>query len=348
MYKLSLHLLLGMIFLTCFVHAQELSKHFIPFQPEARLNTGIRIVFYNVENLFDFKKDTLAKDDEFLPEGLYGWTPGKFFNKLQSISKVLLSSGGWEPPEIIGLAEVENQSVVNLLATRFPLSPFEYKTIHYESPDIRGIDVAVLYRPDKFQLLYSAPLAVKVKEEPLFVTRDILYVKGVVLNRDTIHLFVNHWPSKLGGEKLSSPHRKAAARCLKMAIDSIMTYNPKACVVVMGDLNDTPSSPVVQSLLKKDRLTLNLMDVPLQKKDKGSYKFLGKWSVIDQIIVSSALLEENRLHVKNGACIFAPSYLLVSDESFGGEKPFRSFLGPRYTGGYSDHLPVFVDLVYPK
>ena len=348
MQRLHFLLFMEMIFLTGAIHAQEVAPHYVSFSPEPRNENGVRVVFYNVENLFDCKNDTLTKDEEFLPEGLYGWTSGKFFNKLQTIGKVLLSAGGWEPPEIIGLAEVENQSVVSLLAARLPLSPFGYKVVHYESPDTRGIDVALLYRTDKFRVLYSAPLTVSLSEETQFHTRDILYVKGVVLNKDTLHLFVNHWPSKLGGEKLSRPHRMAAARCLKRVVDSVMTNNPTARVLVMGDLNDVPSSPVVQSMLQNERFSVNLMATPLKKKDRGSYKFSGKWSVIDQIIVSSELLKKNGLHVKDGACIFAPSFLLVPDEVFGGEKPFRSFLGPRYTSGYSDHMPVFVDLIYSK
>ena len=348
MTRLPVFMFIGMTFLTGLIHAQKMPYHYVSFSPESRNEKGIRVVFYNVENLFDFKKDTLAKDDEFLPEGLYEWTPGKFFNKLQSISKVILSTGGWEPPEIIGLAEVENQSVMNLLATRYPLAPFGYKIVHYESPDVRGIDVALLFRPDKFMLLYSEPLTVKLAEEPLFKTRDILYVKGVVLNKDTLHLFVNHWPSKLGGEKISTPHRRAAAQRLKKATDSILAVNPAARILVMGDLNDVPSSTVVLSVIEKEQMSLNLMATPLQKKDKGSYKFQGKWNMIDQFIVSSALIQKNGLHVKDGACIFAASFLLVPDETFGGVKPFRSFQGPRYMNGYSDHLPIFVDLVYPR
>ena len=348
MTRLPVLLLLGMTFLTGLLQAQKIPNRYVSFNPEARNENGVRVVFYNVENLFDFKKDTLAKDDEFLPEGLYEWTPGKFFNKLQSISKVILSTGGWEPPEIIGLAEVENQNVMNLLATRYPLAPFGYKVVHYESPDVRGIDVALMFRPDKFRLVYSEPLTVKLAEEPLFSTRDILYIKGVVLNKDTLHLFVNHWPSKLGGEKISTPHRRAAAQRLKKTTDSILAVNPAARILVMGDLNDAPSSPVVQSVIEKEKMSLNLMASPLQKRDKGSYKFQGKWSTIDQFIVSDALMQKNGLHVKDGACIFAASFLLVPDESFGGVKPFRSFLGPRYNGGYSDHLPVYVDLVYPR
>jgi len=348
MTRLPVFIIIGMTFLTGLIHAQKMPYHYVSFSPESRNEKGVRVVFYNVENLFDFKKDTLAKDDEFLPEGLYEWTPGKFFNKLQSISKVILSTGGWEPPEIIGLAEVENQSVMNLLATRYPLAPFGYKIVHYESPDVRGIDVALLFRPDKFMLLYSEPLIVKLAEEPLFKTRDILYVKGVVLNKDTLHLFVNHWPSKLGGEKISTPHRRAAAQRLKKATDSILAVNPAARILVMGDLNDVPSSTVVLSVIEKERMSLNLMATPLQKKDKGSYKFQGKWNMIDQFIVSSALIQKNGLHVKDGACIFAASFLLVPDETFGGVKPFRSFQGPRYMNGYSDHLPIFVDLVYPR
>jgi len=346
MCKLCILLFLVFISLTGLVTAQEKSVHFVSFSPEPRNNNGVRVVFYNVENLFDFKKDTLKKDEEFLPEGLYGWTPGKFFTKLRLTSKVLLSVGGWEPPEIIGLAEVENQSVLQLMVTRLPLAPFDYRVVHYESPDVRGIDVALLFRPDKFRLLYSAPLKVFLPDDPSFHTRDILYIKGVVLDKDTLHLFVNHWPSKLGGEKVSAPHREAAARCLKRVVDSVMIDNPRAHILVMGDLNDVPTSSVVRSLIQKDRLCVNLMSGELKKKEKGSYKFSGKWSVIDQFLVSSALFNVNGLHVKKGACIFAESFLLIPDEKFGGVKPFRSFQGPRYIEGYSDHLPVYVDLVY--
>jgi hypothetical protein len=327
---------------------QETKRDFVRFNPERRDEKGIRIVFYNTENLFDTQKDSLKKDDDFLPEGLYRWTPGKFFHKVQSIAKVLLSTGGWDPPEIIGLAEIENRSVLNALVYRLPLAPFDYKIVHYESPDLRGIDVALLYRVDKFKLLFSAPLTVKIKSDTTFRTRDILYVKGLVDNKTPIHVFVNHWPSKLGGEVISRPHRLAAAHRLLEAIDSLLTIDAASRIVIMGDLNDTPTSEVVK-LLTKNKPFVNLMDVEIKKKnDKGSYKFSGKWTVIDQIIVSDALLKQNELHVNVGACIFAPSYLLVPDEVYGGLKPFRSFIGPRYTGGYSDHLPVFVDLVYPN
>jgi len=328
--------------------AQERQIGFVRFSPTARNEKGVRIVFYNTENLFDTRKDTLKRDEEFLPEGLYRWTPGKFYRKVQSIAKVLLSTGGWDPPEIIGLAEIENRSVLNTLVYRLPLAPFEYKIVHYESNDIRGIDVALLYRPDKFKVVYSAPLAVKIKSDTAFRTRDILYVKGLINNKTVVNLFVNHWPSKLGGEAISRPHRLAAAHRLLEAVDSLQKIEPDSRIVIMGDLNDTPTSDVVR-ILERERPLINLMDVADSKKsDKGSYKFNGKWSVIDQIIVSEPLLKQNELHVNVGACIFAPSYLLIPDEKYGGVKPFRSFIGPRYSGGYSDHLPVFIDLVYPN
>lgn len=340
--------LVSLFILPVLCFAQGTKKDFVRFSPDARAKAGVRIVFYNTENLFDTRKDTLKRDDEFLPEGLYNWTPGKFYHKVQSIAKVLLSTGGWDPPEIIGLAEIENQSVLNAMVYKLPLAPFDYKIVHYESNDLRGIDVALLYRADKFKLLISKPLAVKIKGDTAFRTRDILYVKGLIDNRIPIHLFVNHWPSKLGGELISRPHRLAAAHQLLAAVDSIFKTDSIARIVIMGDLNDSPLSDVVK-LLSKNRALVNLMDVSNQNKnDRGSYKFSGKWSVIDQIIVSEALLKQNELHVNVGACIFAPSYLLIPDQTYGGVKPYRSFIGPRYTGGYSDHLPVFVDLVPPK
>lgn len=330
------------------VLAQEARRGFVRFNPEARNEKGVRIVFYNTENLFDSQKDTLKRDNEFQPDGLYRWTPGKFFRKAQSIAKVLLSTGGWDPPEIIGLAEIENRSVLNALVYRLPLAPFDYKIVHYESNDIRGIDVALLYRPDKFKVLFSAPLIVKIQNDTIFRTRDILYVKGLINGTIPIHLFVNHWPSKLGGEAISRPHRLAAAHRLLETVDSLLKTEPTSRIVIMGDLNDTPASDVVR-FLEKERPLINLMDISdLKKSDKGSYKFNGKWSVIDQIIVSESLLKQNELHVNVGACIFAPSYLLIPDKTYGGLKPFRSFIGPQYTGGYSDHLPVFIDLVNPN
>lgn len=336
-------LLVSLIPVLCL--AQEQMREFVRFSPDRRSEKSVRIVFYNTENLFDTRKDTLKRDDEFLPEGLYHWTPGKFYRKVQSIAKVLLSTGGWDPPEIIGLAEIENRSVLNALVYKLPLAPFDYKIVHYESNDIRGIDVALLYRPDKFKVLFSAPLVVKMQNDPAFRTRDILYVKGLVNNKTLVHLFVNHWPSKLGGETISRPHRLAAAHRLLEAVDSLLKRDAASRIVIMGDLNNTPASDVVR-LLERERPLINLMDIAdVAKGDKGSYKFNGKWSVIDQIIVSKTLLQQNELHVNVGACIFAPSYLLIPDEKYGGVKPFRSFIGPRYSGGYSDHLPVFIDLV---
>ena len=234
-----------------------------------------------------------------------------------------------EFPALIGLCETDSYLATRMLVNNTPLERLGYKIIHKDSPDKRGIDVALLYRDEFFNLLSARFLRVTS-----FKTRDILYAKGTV-GVDTLHIFVNHWPSKLGGEKSSSSKRMEVASLLKSVTDSIKSANPSALIVVMGDFNDAPSSEAVKSLglnnlsgKLKDSLNASHSEV------KGSHKYRGKWEMLDQFIVSDS--------VKGSASLFYMPHLLTEDKKYYGVKTRRTFIGPRFVGGASDHLPILL------
>ncbi len=313
-----------------------------------------RVVFYNVENLFDIYDDTLKLDDEFTPEAMRHWDNRRFYKKLNNVYKVLINIGEWEPPAVIGLCEMENRFVLNKLVYETPLKKFGYKIIHEESPDKRGIDVAMLYRPDLFEPVNYEVIPVRFPFDTASRTRDILYVKGLVYS-DTIHFFVNHWPSKYGGLMGTEPKRAFVASLLKSKTDSLFQISDSAKILIMGDFNDAPESESISLFLKAESGTSQpevnkLYDLMkgLYKKEKiGTHKYQGRWEVLDQFIVSGSMLNKSPgvAISPNGAHIYHPDYLLEEDEKYTGKKPFRSFTGMKYNGGFSDHLPVYVDLI---
>ena len=319
-----------------------------------RGNNSIRIVFYNTENLFDPFDDSLTNDNEYTPLGMRGWTYKKFQKKLINISKVFLGIGGWEAPEIIGMCEVENSFVLYKLITDTPLSKIGYKIIHKDSPDPRGIDVAMIYRPDKFKPVMYKAIPIRFPNDPNGRTRDILYVKGLVMGKDTLHVLINHWPSRYGGYAATRPKRAFVASVLRHTTDSLMQAVPNARIVIMGDFNDEPTDESITKVLlaRSDSAHLdstdlfNMMYRLSGNWRSGSNKFRENWSLIDQIIVSSALLHNRSGLYANasGAHIYNAPFLLMEDKTYFGEKPFRTYLGPRYLGGFSDHLPVYFDI----
>ena len=318
----------------------------------------ISIVFYNVENLFDPENDPEKNDDDFTHTGFYHWTYKKFYKKLNDIAKVLLSINGWEPPDLIGLAEIENDNALKKLCYFTGLKTYQYKYVHYDSPDNRGIEVALLYRKDRVTILESNPIPIIFPFESNAKNRDILFVKALVFT-DTLHLFVNHWTSRFGGEGVTIPKRNYYAQVLKSYVDSLLSINKNNYIVILGDFNDYPTDEsMTQYLQAKNYLVAsrkqeaekgkgemeglyNLM-FPFVGKNIGTHKTQEFWGCLDQIIVSKSLLDkQNRLQVVNGSAeIYNASFLLVDDEKYGGMKPFRTYLGPKYLGGYSDHLPV--------
>ena len=315
-----------------------------------------RIMFYNVENLFDPFNDSLTNDDEFTSEGARYWTWRRMNDKLNNIYKVITAVGEWDPPTLVGFCEIENRFVMERLTKHTPLSKFNYKLVHRESPDGRGIDVALIYRPDQFVVEEERFFKVYYPDDSTRMTREVLYARGILDDRDTLHVFVNHWPSKYGGELATEPGRIAAARAVRSKVDSIRIFYPDARIIIMGDFNDTPNSPpLVKGLgalppeepLKPDGL-YNLHQ-PYVAKGMGTLKFQGAWEVIDMIIVSKSLL--NRKHGVytnlDGGKIFQADFLVEPDEAFVGVRPFRTYIGFRYHGGYSDHFPIYMDL-YPN
>ncbi len=312
-----------------------------------------RAMFYNVENLFDSFDDSLTNDQEFTPKGERHWTWEKMNKKLDGIYKTIVAVGGWEPPIFVGMCEVENGYMLYRLTHETPLLKFDYGIVHRESPDPRGIDVGLVYRKDLFDVKETRFFRVSFPDEPNRKTREILYTCGVVAGTDTLHVFINHWPSKYGGELESNSGRLAAATTLKQKVDSIKIFYPNARILIMGDFNDEPeSTPLVEGLqvcldtsAKCPSGLINISAI-LKAKGQGSYKYQGVWGMIDQIIVSESLLNsKHKLYSSpSNASVFRASFLLEPDESFVGDKPFRTFAGFKYHGGFSDHLPVYIDL----
>ncbi len=335
--------------------AQKLEYDYLTNFNDAPRSNSIRIGFYNMENLYDIENDSLKNDDAFTPEGDNHWSKYRYWKKINNMAKVISTIGGWEAPEILGLCEVENMKVVKDLIYSAPLKKSKYRIVHYDSPDNRGIDVALIYRYQKFQVLNSRPITVTFENEPDSKTRDILYVTGIITaSKDTVHVFVNHWPSRYGGYAATIEKRNRAADIVRQQVDSIHLANPTANIIIMGDLNDYPSDFSLVDHLKAKPDTensspsdlINLM-YPIHKAGKfGSHKYQAHWGVLDQIIVSQPLLMRKKgLRVaKEGAVVFRADFLLVPDDTYLGVKNNRTFIGSKYNGGYSDHLPVFVDL----
>jgi len=308
-------------------------------------------MFYNVENLFDTIDNPSKDDNEFLPHGSRHWNNFKFYRKINRIAQVVVAAGEGDYPSVIGLCEIENQDVLESLLFHTPLNKLDYQIIHKESPDNRGIDVAFLYRKGKFKPTSFDAIPVINPKDNKFRTRDILYVKGMI-GKDTVHFFVNHWPSKYGGVGATKPLRALAASTLKHKTDSLLIYNQKSNIIIMGDFNDTPSDVSIKEVLGVKTPAGNIasnslynLALPLAQKGKGTNKYQGKWSLIDQIIVSGNLLKGGKLETTSDSFqIFSPDFLLESDEANLGKKLNRTYEGFKYHGGFSDHLPVFIDL----
>ena len=325
------------------------------FDDHPRGMKAARIMFYNVENLFDYSHDSLKSDQEFLPESGRHWDKHKYWTKQRNIAKVITAVGGWEMPAIVGLAEVENRHVLLNLVHNTQLKNTKYQIIHYESPDRRGIDVALLYRREKFRPVFDSAISIRFPFDTASRTRDLLYVKGILLGVDTIHLIVSHWPSKYGGAFVTIPKRLYVARQIRKICDSIIQINPRAKVLIMGDLNDNPQEKSLEEGLvavypdTNSREMLFNMMLPLQKAGVGTHFYKGstgaEWSILDQFVVSRGLYNaKDGLVIKDRqAHIFKAQFLLEKDQN-GRYIPNRSFIGMKYHGGYSDHLPIFIDL----
>ena len=307
---------------------------------------SMTVMFCNAENLFDPEDDPLKDDDAYTPDGDYRWTRSRYWDKLDAISKVIVAADEEQAPALVGLSEVENETALTDLTARAALREVGYRFVMTDSPDRRGIDVALLYRRNYFKLIGQESLRVNLKPYGGSATRDILHVTGMLENLDTLDVYVCHWPSRYNGTEQTEPFRMCAARVVRASVDSIFKVRRKPYVIIMGDFNEGPDDPAVRDGLKthsyasgrnlEDRELVTVMD-PM---DDGSYKYQGIWDKYDQFIVSASLLNGLGCTEMTDADILRLPFLLSDDDAYGGVKPFRTYNGRRYQGGYSDHLPV--------
>lgn len=308
---------------------------------------------YNVENLFDTINDPAKNDEDFLPEGKNNWTAERYNKKLQHLSDVIAAPNEKNLPVVIGFYEVENKQVLKNLAATPKLAKAKYSVVHFDSPDQRGIDVAMMYQPAKLKVLSAKPLTVELPVDPPYPTRDILMVKTLAAKTDTIFFFMNHWPSRRGGEEQSEPSRIKAASVLRSVLDSIVRKTPTAKLIIMGDFNDYPVNKSICETLAADSIlqpqkTTGLFNMAYQSEinNLGTYNYKDDWGMLDQFIVSYSLLNAKKgLRVTTTALkILKENFMLYFKKGSAESKPNATYGGPNYYGGYSDHLPVYMEL----
>jgi Endonuclease/Exonuclease/phosphatase family len=328
---------------------------YLPISAQDRYKIAA-IGFYNLENLFDTVNDTTINDEDFLPTGANLWTPDKYLIKRANMAKVISEIAIEKTPDgvaILGVSEVENRFVLEDLVKEPSIAARNYQVVHHDSPDERGIDVALLYNPKYFKVTGSKllPVIIYLDDQSRQFTRDVLLVSGI-LDGEPIYVMVNHWPSRRGGEKASEPWRVKSATVVKKACDSLLAQNPNAKFVIMGDLNDDPVNNSVKEVLrgKKEKEEVRKGDTfnpfyNLYKKGLGTLAYRDAWSLFDQIILSPAWIQpEVGGYQYFQANVYGPNYMRQQSGQFKGY-PFRSYVGTEFQGGYSDHFPTYFYLV---
>lgn len=310
------------------------------------------IAFYNVENLFDTIDDPNTNDAEFLPGGANRWTPQRYQAKLENMARVIAGIGNEMVkggPALIGLSEIENRGVLEDLINTPPLKELGYEIVHYDSPDRRGVDVGLLYKPSVFKVTNSTSNRLYMPGRTDFFSRDQLVVSGELLG-EPISVIVNHWPSRRSGPE----YRDEAAKLSRQLSDSLMKAHKNAKIFIMGDLNDDPTDRSVAKVLGAKG---KLADVKqgdlfnpmwqLYRDGIGSLAYRDAWNLFDQIIVSEPVLNDSKGWKLHKAKVYNEKFLLQKDGPYAGY-PFRTFAGGAYAGGYSDHLPVYLFLIREK
>ncbi len=310
----------------------------------------LNVIFYNTENFFDIQDDPLTADEEFLPRGSRNWNKTRFERKKNDIAKVIVTSCGFNVPAIVGLAEVENLFVLESLTGTASLSKYAYHVIHKESPDERGIDVALLYRPDVVRPCRYTCFPLTDHEGHTMPSREILYACFAVVPDDTLHVFFNHWPSRYSGQAETEPQRMIAAQTLRRQVEILLKTKKSPAIVIMGDFNDQPQNKsLTQGLRVKNAdhpgQPGELINLSAKWLPAGTMKYRQSWYIFDQVIISDFLLGNGRLYTTfDHATIVSDAFLLEDDPRFKGTRPFRTYQGYRYHGGISDHLPVRLKL----
>jgi hypothetical protein len=317
---------------------------------------SMKIMTYNVENLFDTQHDSLKNDKEYLPNSELRWTNDRFYEKLHEVMQVIVGLGEDNLPLLVGLCEVENDFVLKAMTQFDPYDQLGYDYVHYEGPDVRGIDVALLYQKDKFTPLASRPIPVHLPNGQS--GRDLLYTCGTLSDSTFLHIIQVHFPSRREGALASEPNREAAAKTVRKVVDEIQMVDSQAAIIIMGDFNDNPSDKVPTTTLSalpytsgsfEDLKLYNLCwdGYPFENREIGSYFHDGEWDMLDQIIVSGALLNGNlSVRVMPEAEVYHPKWISKRDKRTGEMIPKRTYVGPFYQGGVSDHFPVFMEIFF--
>ncbi len=307
------------------------------------------IAFYNLENLFDTEDDPLTLDDDFTVNAPRQWNAKRFQKKIKKLGRVISQIGYNDiqhPPAIVGIAEVENETVVKALVDSKFLKDKGYQYVHFDSSDERGIDTALLYRSDYVTILEANTHTLYLENAPGVrdYTRDILHIRGTLQGQE-VHILVNHWPSRRQGAEETAYKRIAAAQKNLEIVHNIAEDNPKAKCIIMGDFNDDPHSESLTTLSKNG--FFNPMETLLTQQ-QGSSTHRGAWNLFDQILISGAMMTKNYEHFQYyKAGVFKKDYLVTSTGQYKGY-PFRSYGYNGYLGGYSDHFPVYLYLIKKK
>ena len=325
----------------------------------AQSDDTLVVAFWNLENLFDTIDDPEKNDKEWLPDGEKEWTEERLDKKFYNLARVIRSMNSNNGPDLLGVCEVENQAVLDSMISRY-LSDLGYKTAYIESPDNRGIDNGLIYKTQLFKLLNVQADTVHLSDA--WPTRLIFGVNLLTKENEKITVFVNHWPSRSGGEKESEPNRIAAAQTLRSAVDRIFEQEQNAQIFLIGDFNDEPTDISLLNYLQAEPLkcdsnaTLSLVkDVDtdlfnlsynLYENGIGSYKYKDDWNMLDQIIVSRELLLGQKMRYICGSFeVYKPEYIVTKTGNYKGA-PFPGYGGSRYLGGYSDHFPVIAKFLF--
>ena len=316
---------------------------------------SFQVGFWNIENLFDTTNAVLAGDDDFTPNGKYHWTEERLAEKCADLARVIQDINSTTDLALLGLAEIENYQVLDRLNRSIPKAAFQI--VHKESPDERGIDCGLLYNPHQLRLRSASFLPVYLAAGEK--TRDIIEAQFTVkeaVYSPTLYVFINHWPSRWGGEAETDPLRQAAAGTLRQRVDHILMLDPRADIIIMGDFNDYPDNTSLRAVLRAappqtSGLPGDLINTtyPLhQEPDRGTYVYRGEWGVLDQIIISAGLLDDLGFSwVPFSTHAFRPEYLLEKTGDHAGW-PFRTYRGNDYQGGYSDHLPILCNIKFDQ
>jgi endonuclease/exonuclease/phosphatase family metal-dependent hydrolase len=307
----------------------------------------LKVAFYNIENLFDLEDDPNKFDEDFTPTGKLKWNQERYLKKLSNIAYVISQLGGDNTaPDIVGLCEVENAAVLKDLVRQHAIKSRDYQFIHYDSPDERGIDVALLYDARVFQPFHRQAIRIKLPGKDS-TTRDVLFVKGKIGGKDTLSLFVNHWPSRRNPEEM----RLITARKVRAVVDSLLNKNINERILLMGDLNDEPDNQSLQILTQKNsdqpaRTLINGM-TELKKQGLGTHEYRKEWNMLDQFVYS-AIFQTGKWRVADGfPQVFKPDFLQEQDPKYKGS-PYRTYVGDKYLGGYSDHFPIQIRFKYQR